>query len=268
MASTRPRAARPAPVPAAAATPPPAAPLAGQTVIVTGGAKGYGAGIAAVLAEAGAQVWITGRDRAALNATAKAQGVNAVVADVTVPKDWDRLFKQVLRATGRLDVLVNNAGAGIAIGPLAQASDDDLARCIAVNLTGQLFGCRRAATVMTRQRSGLIINISSLCDRYAWPGWSAYSAAKAGLKQASHCLYAELRSAGVRVTTISPSWGATEFVAAAHLAGHPAGDPAVRAQCIQPRELGEWVRHLCLTPAHLVLPDVSIQPLVQEIVPL
>jgi len=201
-------------------------PLAGQTAIVTGGSTGYGAGIAQALKAAGAKVWITGRTAATLTKAAKRLGVKAIVADVTVSADWDRVFAAVLKATGRVDVLVNNAGAGIGIGSLTEQTDEAIDLCIRTNLTGQLFGCRRAADVMRRQKSGIILNISSGCALHAWPGWGPYSAAKAGMNQFSHCLYAELREAGVRVTTVTPYWGATNFVAAAGLAG---GDEDERA---------------------------------------
>ena len=164
--------------------------------IVTGGSKGYGAGIAEVLKESGVEVWITGRDQAARDATASRLGVQAMAADVAEPAAWDRLFEKVLSSAGRLDILVNNAGGGIRIGPMAEQTDDAIARSIAVNLTGVLFGCRRAAKVMRAQQSGIIINISSGCAIHAWPGWGPYSAAKAGLNQFGHCRAAGRGGAG------------------------------------------------------------------------
>lgn len=236
--------------------------LTGTVAVVTGGSRGYGAGIARRLAEAGADVTITGRDEKALSATAKRLGVAPIVADVSSGKDWDRIFETVLKAHDRIDVLVNNAGSGGNIGPLDQQSDDDIAGCIATNLTGTLLGCRRAAEVMKRQRGGTIINVASVCADVAWGQWSVYSAAKAGLVQFSKCLYLELRSANVRVTTLNPSWGATQFTDAAGLGPR---DPQTAARCIQPEELGDQVVLICALPKHLVIQDVTIWPLVQEL---
>lgn len=243
--------------------------LNGMTVIVTGGSKGYGAGIARVLRRCGATVWITGRDATALGSAAEQFDVQGVVADVTSGADWDRLIQRVLDATGRLDVLVNNAGAAVSIKPLEEQSDDDIAQSIAVNLTGSLLGCRRAAPIMKKQGSGTIINVSSVCQRYAWPGWSVYSAAKAGLAQASKCLYAELREHRVRVTTLVPSWGATEFTSTtADLGDAPSRDADIRAKCTKPEELGDIVAHICSLPPHLEVLEYTVMPMVQEIMPL
>lgn len=236
--------------------------------IITGGSKGYGAGIAEVLKENGANVWITGRDRNALESTAERLGVNCFAADVTRPADWDRVFEEVLGDAGQLDILVNNAGGGGRVAPMTHLTDESISDIIAVNLTGHLFGSRRAAEVMQKQQSGIIINISSVCASYAWPGWGPYSAAKAGINQFGHCLYTELRESGVRVTTLTPSWGATDFVSAAAIEGHPAADSDIREKILQPTEMGMLVLNICCTPAHLVLPDITVQPLVQQIEPM
>jgi NAD(P)-dependent dehydrogenase (short-subunit alcohol dehydrogenase family) len=242
--------------------------LSGKTALVTGGSKGYGAGIAEALQNAGADVWITGRDSAALKATAARLGVHAVKADVTKGKDWDRVVASILKAGGRLDILVNNAGGGGHIAPTADQTDAGIEEVIATNLTGAILGCRRAAPVMMKQKSGIIINVSSVCALYAWPGWSIYTAAKAGLNHFGHGLYTELRPHGVRVTTLTPSWGATEFLSASGIQGHPAAQADIRRLCIQPLELGAIVVQLCAQPAHLAVPDMTVQPLVQEIVPM
>jgi NAD(P)-dependent dehydrogenase (short-subunit alcohol dehydrogenase family) len=239
--------------------------LSGKTAIVTGGAKGYGAGIAAALAAKGVEVWITGRDVAALEAAETTLGVHTVRADVTLPKDWDRVFEVALAETGRLEILVNNAGGALRIAHVADTTDEEIELSIAVNLTGAIFGCRRAAEVMKRQRSGTIINVSSVCQNQAWPGWSVYSAAKAGLAQLSNGLYTELREHGVRVTTLVPSWGATGFLDAANLTPFSAD---VAEQCIQPAELGDVVVTICELPPHLEIQDITLWPLVQKVVPL
>ncbi|MFP4028160.1 MAG: SDR family oxidoreductase [Candidatus Brocadiia bacterium] len=239
--------------------------LEDKVAIVTGGSRGYGAGIAEVLCEKGCQVWITARSEDQLRQTANRLGVQFIVADVTVSEDWDRVFSDVMNETNRIDMLVNNAGAGVDIAPLAEQTDEEIQQSIDINLTGAIFGCRRAAKVMAEQGSGTIVNISSVCEKEAWPGFGPYSAAKAGLAQLSNCLYTELREKGVRVTTLTPSWGATNFGRAA---GLPEKDEETREKCIQPRELGEVVAQICELPPHLEIQDLTLWPRIQDVVPL
>lgn len=236
-----------------------------RKAIVTGGAKGYGYGIAQALVQAGYRVWITGRDEAALKRAAKQLDVTPVVADVASPQGWDDLFAQVDRAPGKFEVLVNNAGAGINIAPAVQQTDADIDRSLAVNLNGALYGCTRAAKRIVAAGGGTIVNISSVCARQAWGGWGVYSAAKAGLEQFSKCLYLEHREQGLRVTSLAPSWGATQFTDVAAL-GKRAKD--INKRCIQPRELGKIVADICALPAHLFVQEMVLWPTIQPVEPL
>ena len=238
--------------------------LKGKRVVVTGGGSGYGRGIAASLVAAGAKVWITGRDGAKLARVAKAIGATPIVADVTSGEDWDRVFREV----GRVDVLVNNAGGGVKIDEVARQTDADIAAAIALNLTGAIMGSARAARQMSgRGKGGAIVNVSSVCARHAWPGWSVYTAAKAGLLKFSHGLYAELRPHGVKVTCVIPSWGRTDFNRAAGITG-ASEDRKLAKKCIAPEELGAIVRGILEQPDHLAVPELTVQPMVQEIVPM
>ncbi len=236
--------------------------LKNQTVIVTGGSRGYGAGIADAFAKAGACVWITGRDEKVLRAAAQRIGAKPFVADVADGAAWDRLMNEVLAESGRVDVLINNAGEGVQIGPVSEQTDESVARSLASNLTGAILGCRRAAAIMQRQKSGMIVNIGSVCAKHGWPGWGVYSAAKAGLLQFTRCLLTEMRPHGVRVTSVLPSWGKTDFTDAAEL---PPREAAVLAQCIAPEELGALIVQLAQMPAHLVTEELTLWPMVQPI---
>ena len=237
--------------------------LKDKKAVVTGGGSGYGAGIAAALVAAGAKVWITGRDAAKLERTAAAIGATPIVADVTRGEDWDRVFA----AVGEVDVLVNNAGAAIRIAETADQPDADIAAAIAVNLTGAIMGAARAAKGMRTRGRGAIVNISSVCAQHAWPGWSVYTAAKAGLLKFSHALHTELRPHGVKVTCVIPSWGRTGFNRAAEISG-ASEDAALAKKCIAPEELGAIVRDILAQPDHLTVPEVTVQPMVQDICPM
>ena len=145
--------------------------------------------------------------------------------------------------------------------------DDDNIRTIGTNLTGVILGCRRAGAEMAKRKRGLIVNISSVCALYAWPGWSVYTAAKAGLAKFSHGLYTELRPFGVRVSCVTPSWGQTHFNQAAEIRG-ASEDPDLASKCIAPEELGAMIRFLAEQPDHLAIPDLTVQPMIQDISPM
>jgi NAD(P)-dependent dehydrogenase (short-subunit alcohol dehydrogenase family) len=233
--------------------------------LVTGASRGFGAGIAESLIAEGARVWVTARGGAELAATARRIGAEAVAGDVTRGQNWDRLFQAVLEKAGRIDILVNCAGGTVRVAPLVELADEDIDRDLELNLTSVILGSRRAAAVMQKQKSGTIVNVSSVCAVEAWPGWGVYSAAKAGLLQFTKCLYAELRPHGARATCLVPSWGATGFRGAA---GLPELDPATAEKCIQPLELGRVVADICALPPHLSIQELILWPLVQEVVPL
>ena len=238
--------------------------FSGKTAVITGGSTGYGAGIAEVLSKSGASVWITGRHEETLKETAESCGCRYVAADAARPKDWDALIDRVTEKEGKIDLLVNNAGGGINIAPLEEQTDEEINASITVNLTGAIYGCRRVLPQMKKRKSGTIINVSSICATEAWPGWSVYAAAKAGMVQFTNSIYVEGREHGIRATSLVPSWGNTEFIDSA---GLPAFDKETRDKCIQPAELGDVVAYIWDFPAHLELQSMVVLPLVQEINP-
>jgi NAD(P)-dependent dehydrogenase (short-subunit alcohol dehydrogenase family) len=240
-------------------------PLQGKIALVTGGAKGFGLGIAQSLAEAGARVWITGRDQAALDQAARGNALTAIRADVTSPADWDRVLEVITQNAGRLDILVNNAGGGVKIAATEDQTDEAIDEAIALNLNSVIYGCRRVVPIMRKQGSGIIVNIGSVAGHHAWPTWGIYGAAKAGLNHFSKSLYLELRPHGVRVTTITPSWGATTFTDAAGLGPR---DAETLAKCIKPAEIGQLVADVCALPPHLCIQETILWPMVQEVSPL
>jgi len=237
--------------------------LKGAKTVVTGGSSGYGKGIAAAFAAAGADVWITGRNREKLFAAAGEIGARAFHADASSGDDWDRLLSEV----GDVDVLVNNAGFGGKIASLAEQDDAGIAAVIATNLTGAIMGSARVAKGMANRRRGAIVNVSSVCALHAWPGWSVYTAAKAGLLKFSHALHTEMRPHGVRVSCIIPSWGQTDFNRTAGISG-ASEDPKLAKECISPSELGKIVADLVALPDHLTVPELVVQPMIQEIIPM
>lgn len=234
--------------------------IEGKKIIITGGATGYGYGDARALKAAGGEVWIVGRRLERLRKAAEELGIRFIQGDITRGEDWDRIMETV----GEVDILVNNAGIAVKVEPLLSFSDEEIFRSINGNLTGAILGCRRVAEKMVARKSGLIINVTSVCSHYGWPGFACYTAAKAGLDMFSRALYTELRPHNVRVTVLTPSWGATEFGIAANL---PPTEKELAAKMMSPDQMGELVRYICDFPEHLEFPEIMVQPLVQEIIP-
>jgi 3-oxoacyl-[acyl-carrier protein] reductase len=193
-------------------------PLDGRTAIVTGGTRGIGAAVAALLAEHGAAVVVSGRDAARLQKAVqeleeRGASVHGVVADVAKREDADRLVEAAKERYGRLDLLVNNAGI-TRDGLLIRMKDDDWDRVMEVNLRGAFLMARAAAKLMVRQRSGRIINIASTAGAMGNPGQTNYSAAKAGLIGFTKATARELAHWGILVNAVAPGLIETDMAAA------------------------------------------------------
>ena len=193
-------------------------PLDGKTAIVTGGTRGIGAAVAALLAEHGAAVVVSGRDAARLQHAVqeleeRGASVHGVVADAAKREDADRLVEAAKERYGRLDLLVNNAGI-TRDGLLIRMKDDDWDRVMEVNLRGAFLVTRAAAKLMVRQRSGRIINIASTAGAMGNPGQVNYSAAKAGLIGFTKATARELAHWGILVNAVAPGLIETDMAAA------------------------------------------------------
>jgi 3-oxoacyl-[acyl-carrier protein] reductase len=193
-------------------------PLDGKVALVTGGSRGIGAAIAAILAEDGAAVVVSGRDSDRLQATVKALeelGGRAlgVTADAGNRDDADRLVEAARQAFGRIDVLVNNAGI-TRDALIVRMKDEDWDRVMDVNLRGPFFMTRAAAKVMLRQKSGRVINITSTAGAMGNAGQANYSASKAGLIGLTKASARELAHWGILVNAVAPGLIETDMAAA------------------------------------------------------
>ena len=181
--------------------------MKGKTVVITGASKGIGAATARVLARLGAHVVLTARSARPLAKLAEDTGGIAIPCDVS---DFEAVDK-VMRAAGKVDVLINNAGL---IDPIAHLADSDptaWGQVVDVNVKGVYHGLRAALPGMIAQGQGTIINISSGAATSALEGWSHYCATKAAVLSLTRVADKEARHAGVRVMGLSPGTVATDM---------------------------------------------------------
>ena len=177
----------------------------GKRVLVTAGAAGIGRAIANTFLEHGARVHVCDVDEVALSRLKnELPRVTQTRADVSLRDDVDRLFDDVKRELGGLDVLVNNAGIA---GPTAKVEDirpEDWDRCIAVDLNGMFYCTRRGMPMIKAAGGGSIINLSSIAGRLGFPLRTPYAAAKWAVVGFTESLAAEAGPDGVRVNCIQP----------------------------------------------------------------
>jgi NAD(P)-dependent dehydrogenase (short-subunit alcohol dehydrogenase family) len=204
--------------------------LDGQVVLVTGGGRGIGAGIARELASAGMSVAVSGRTEAQVNETAEQIGGLALVGDVSEGDDVDRWVREVESKLGPIDLLVNNAGIGGEDRPAWEAEPEEWWRTFEINVRGPFLTCRAVLPGMIDRGRGRVVNVASGAASLPVGGGlrlsSSYGASKAALYRFSEILAAQLHGNGISVFPISPGLVKTEMTKSA-----PADSPWTPPEC-------------------------------------
>ncbi len=211
--------------------------LSGKVALISGGARGIGAACGRLFAREGATVLLG--DVLVAAGEAKASEIAAlggrasfVRLDVTKAADWDAAVKLVTERHGRLDVLVNNAGIQIARPSFDEVTLDDWERVMAVNATGVFLGAKAASPVMKQQRSGSVVNISSISGMVGISASAGYAASKGAVRIFTKYLAIQMAPYGVRANSIHPGGVWTDLTAsgfaqpevlARSVAEHPIG---------------------------------------------
>ncbi len=192
--------------------------LSGKTVVVTGGGRGIGRGIALAAARCGANIVVSGRSKDALAATqAEMQELgaqtHAVVADVTRAEDIARIVVEAQHRFGAIHGWVNNAGSAAPgdIGPLLEVREDQWDRVVDLNLKWTFFAAQAAARAMPH--GGSIVNITSRSASHPNPNTGHYGAAKAAVENLTLTMAAEWGHLGIRVNAVAPGVVMTEELA-------------------------------------------------------
>lgn len=228
--------------------------LRGQTAIVTGASRGIGLAIGQALAAEGAHVVLAARtaDRlqdAAATLRAKGFSAEAVRTDLTNDRDTALLVEAAVAATGRIDVLVNNAGMGV-LRPFVELDVADFDKMWALNMRSVFVLTKLVLPHMIKARRGNIVNIASLAGKNSFVNGTGYAATKWALRGWAGSLMLEVRQHHVRVCTIFPGSVDTSFSATGKRGDH----------ITQPADVANAVVFAVTTPARSMFSEIDLRP--------
>ena len=188
--------------------------LAGKIAIVTGGASGFGAGIARKFAAEGAQVMLADLniDMANELATELGKNVNTVQANVAQDSSVAGMVAATLKAFGKIDILINNAGTTHLPAPMEDVTEDDFDKVFAVNCKSVYLTAKHIVPLMKAQGSGVILNVASTAGVSPRPRLNWYNASKGWMNNATKGMAVELAPEGVRVNALNPVAGDTPML--------------------------------------------------------
>jgi 3-hydroxy acid dehydrogenase/malonic semialdehyde reductase len=243
-----------------------------RTVLVTGASAGFGAAISRTFAASGARVIVCGRRTERLEALAAAFPAGRVLArtvDITDVAKVADLVDALPPEFAEIDLLVNNAGLALGLGPAQQADLSDWDRMIDTNCRGLVHMTRAVAPRMSASGRGHIVNIGSVAGDFPYPGGNVYGATKAFVRQFSQNLRSDLHGSDVRVSCIEPGiCGGTEFSSVrlngdeARAAGVYAGMSPLTAE-----DIADAVFWVATRPAHVNVNRLEVMPVAQSWAP-
>ncbi|MBI3625289.1 MAG: SDR family oxidoreductase [Candidatus Rokubacteria bacterium] len=190
--------------------------LEGKVALITGAGRGIGRAVALAYAREGASLALCSRTKKELEETEKAVAELGAVSlvqpcDVSRVEEGERFVERAIGLFGRIDVLVNNAGIAHRAASLVELSPEEWESVLTTNLRGAWLVARAVVPHMLRQRGGSVINVSSWLGRDALTGYGAYGVSKWGLEGLTRYLSLELKSARIRVNSVSPGYVATKM---------------------------------------------------------
>lgn len=231
--------------------------IEGKVAIVTGASKGIGKAIAEVFAKSGVKVVLAARTRKVVEqveANLKEIGADvlAIPTDVTDDKAVQSLITETLDAYQKLDILINNAGAGV-FGNVIDYDHTDWDTVINANLKGVFLCSKFALPHLITDGGGQIINVLSIAAKVAFPASGAYCAAKAGALAFTKVLAAEVRQQNVRVTAVLP--GSVETPFWDDIPEHPDFD-----KMLKPEHIADAILSVCQQPKGMVTEEIVVMP--------
>lgn len=244
--------------------------LDGKVAVVTGASSGIGEATAIALAAEGAAVAVAARRIDRLEAVVRrieeagGRGI-AIECDVTDEAQARASIEKTDRTFGRVDILVNNAGVML-LGPIDGADTEDWRRMVNTNVLGLLYATHAALPVMKRERTGHIVNISSVAGRTARAGAGVYNLTKWGVGAFSEALRQEVSPGGIRVTIIEPGAVTTELTN--HITNQQAKqmiDEWLKTMiALESVDIANAIVYAVTQPQHVNVNEILIRPTQQE----
>jgi NADP-dependent 3-hydroxy acid dehydrogenase YdfG len=235
-----------------------------KVALITGASSGIGQATARLLAQNGYFVAMAARRRDRLESLARELGESGLPlqCDVTDENQVRTAVQELFRHSGRIDVLINNAGV-MRVGPFLDQSPANDELQVQTNLLGPLRMLRAVLPVMVRQGSGIVVNVSSILGRMTRPGAAVYCATKAGLIALTDSLRKEFGKRNIRFMVVEPGMVRTEL--------HPPAEfeQAIRAAGIEKpleaEEIAAGILYALEQPEHVAVSEIMIRPVTQEL---
>lgn len=237
--------------------------LSSTTVFITGATAGFGAAAARRFSADGARVIITGRRTDRLEALKKElpSPAHAVELDVRDRGSVEAAIAGLPGEFAAIDILLNNAGLALGLGPAHEVAMEDWEQMIDTNIKGLLYCTRAILPGMVERNRGHVINLGSVAGTYPYPGGNVYGGTKAFVHQFSLNLRADLLGKNVRVTSVEPGMAETEF-SEVRFKGDKSKAAGVYAdmQPMKPEDIANVIHFVATCPPHLNVNTIELMP--------
>lgn len=240
--------------------------IKGKVALITGASKGIGLATAKKFASNGVDLVLVARSEELLKGISKQikeqfdVNVLSISADLSKTEEVEKVFETLKAHFNKLDILVNNAGRGI-FNYIENGSAKEWKEVIDLNLTGLIHCTHLAVKMMILQRSGHIVNISSVAGRVGIPGWSVYCATKWAVVGFSEAIRKELIKYNIRVTVIEPGVVATQW-------GENMPEEWIKSRgamkALKAEDVAEAIYYVVTQPEHVSVNELLIRPAEQE----
>ncbi len=238
-----------------------------KTILITGATAGFGEACSRLFAREGWKMILTGRRTERLEKLAEELGgeIHTIVQDVRDRKGVERDLAALPEGFRDIDVLVNNAGLALGLGPAHEADLEQWEQMVDTNIKGLMYCTRFILPGMIERNRGHIINLGSVAGNWPYPGGNVYGATKAFVKQFSHNLRADVLGSAVRVSNIEPGLAETEF-SVVRFSGdeHKASKFYEGTESLTAEDIANIIHWTVMQPPHVNINRVEVMPVCQS----